>query len=70
MGRTMNMIGWIQTPRYSVILIERLLIADLIILDLFLVYSLFIQLVTLDSTILPVVRVNTWQTSVAWLESM
>ena len=30
----------------------------------------FIQLVTLDSTILTVVRVNTWQTSVAWLESM
>ena len=45
--------------------IERLLIVDLIILDLFLVYLLFIQLVTLDSTILPVVRVNTWQTSVA-----
>ena len=42
-----------------------LIIVDLIILDLFLVYLLFIQLVTLDSTILTVARVNTWQTSVA-----
>ena len=45
--------------------IERLRVVDLNILDLFLVYLSFIQLVTLDSTILPVVRVNTWQTSVA-----
>ena len=77
MGRIMNMIGWIQTPRIFLVRInditipiERLLIVTLIILDLFLVYVLFIQLVTLDSTILPVVRVNTWQTSVAWLEDM
>ena len=77
MGRTMNMIGWIQTWRIFLVRInditipiERLLTVTLIILDLFLVYVLFIKLVTLDSTILPVVRVNTWQTSVAWLESM
>ena len=51
--------------RYITIPKKSLIIVDLIILDLFLVYILFIQLVTLDSTILPVVRVNTWQTSVA-----
>ena len=51
--------------RYITIPKKSLIIVDLIILDLFLVYLLFIQLVTLDSTILPVVRVNTWQTSVA-----
>ena len=51
--------------RCITVAIERLLVVDLIILDIFLVYVLFIQLVTLDSTILPVVRINTWQTSVA-----
>ena len=44
---------------------KSLINVDLNILDLFLVYLLFIQLVTLNRTILPVVRVNTWQTSVA-----